>query len=52
MQKNTVYYKRNRRVNGERRVIALQKVYPSSGQRGRKIPYVTRVTYGKTANAV
>ncbi len=51
-QKNTVCYRSNIRRNGECRGIALQKVYLSSGQRGRKIPYVTEVTYGETAYAV
>ncbi len=51
-QKNTVCYRSNIRRNGECRGIALQKVYLSSGQRGRKIPYATGVTYGETANAV
>ena len=51
-QKNTVCYRSNIRQNGDCRWIALQKVYLHSGQRGRKIPYATGVTYGETANAV
>ena len=51
-QKNTVCYRSNIRRNGECRGIALQEVYLSSGQRGRKMPYATGVTYGETAYAV